>query len=405
MWRSRFQDAAGLDRGRRDLLRGAFALPLACAVQNEAGACAAGSDDRPSHGQSLRSGQIIRQRHPDNLEFPFSSLDGFLTSNEQFYVRNHFDVPELPVKTWRLKVEGEVAHPLSIGYDELRRMPSRTMPVLLECSGNGRVFLKPPQVGIRWELGAVSTALWTGVPLVDVLDKAGVKPTAVEVILEGADHGEFTEPNPKTPGAISYARSLPMAKARAPEVLLAHQMNGHDLPPRHGQPVRAVVAGWYGMASVKWLRRIIITDRPFQGYFQSFMYATWERHHGLPSLTPVSQIQVKAQIARPAPYEVVQRGSSYRMHGAAWAGESNVARVEVSADGGQTWAQSRLLGDPVRFAWRLWEYDWTTPERPGPRVIMARATDERSRSQPNERDTDRRDAVINHILPIEIELR
>ena len=157
------------------------------------------------------------------------------------------------------------------------------MPVLLECSGNGRVFLKPPQVGIRWELGAVSTALWTGVPLADVLDEAGVKPTAVEVILEGADHGEFTEPNPKTPGAISYARSLPMAKAKAPEVLLAYQMNGHDLPPRHGQPVRAVVAGWYGMASVKWLRRIIITDRPFHGYFQSFMYATWERQHGLPT--------------------------------------------------------------------------------------------------------------------------
>ena len=387
--------------GRRDLLRGAMALPFAQALGGRGAAL--GADD----GDLRPSGLISRQRHPDNLEFPFTTLDAdrFLTPNDQFYVRTHFEVPDLDAKTWGLKVEGEVEHPFEIGYDELRRMPSQTVTALLECSGNGRVFLEPPQVSIRWELGGVSTAEWKGVPLAAVLERAGIKANAVEVILEGADKGEFKEPDPKTPGVIPYARSLPLSKARAPEVLLAYEMNGKPLPPRHGHPVRAVVAGWYGMASVKWLKRVVVTDRPFDGYFQTFMYSIWGRRHGLPTLVPVTDIQVKAQVARPAPFEVVPKGTKYRMHGAAWAGESDVAKVEVSDDGGKTWAGAKLLGDPVRYAWRLWEHDWRTPDRAGRHVLMARATDSKGRVQPLERDKDRRDAVISHVLPIEVEVR
>ncbi|MFO0889855.1 MAG: molybdopterin-dependent oxidoreductase [Isosphaeraceae bacterium] len=203
---------------------------------------------------------------------------------------------------------------------------------------------------------------------------------------------------------IPYARSLPIAKAASPDVLLAHAMNGRPLPPRHGHPVRAVVAGWYGMASVKWLSRIVVTDRPFDGFFQTFMYTTWERRHGLPTLSPVSVIQVKAQIARPAPYELLPRQASYRMFGAAWAGEDHVSKVEVSDDGGKSWALATLLGEPVRFAWRFWEHGWRTPSEPGRHLLMARATDTRGRTQPLVRDPDRRDAVISHALPIEVEV-
>ena len=392
--------AIGSGLGRRDLLRGAVALPLVPALGGRAALAAGGDDRRPS-------GLISRQKAPENLEVPFSALDtrSPLTPNEQFYVRTHFEAPEIEAKSWKLAVEGEVEHPFELSYDQLRRMPSQTVAVLLECSGNGRVFREPPQVGIRWELGAVSTAEWKGVPLAAVLERAGVKPNAVEVILEGADKGEFKEPNPKTPGVIPYARSLPLAKAKAHEVLLAYEMNGEPLPSRHGHPVRAVVAGWYGMASVKWLRRVVVADRPFDGYFQTFMYTTWERRHGLPTLTPVTEIQVKAQVARPAPYEVVPKGAKYRMYGAAWAGESDVAKVEVSDDGGKTWAEARLLGEPVKYAWRFWEHAWRTPERPGRRIVMARATDSEGRVQPMERDHDRRDAVISHALPIEVEVR
>ncbi len=134
-------------------------------------------------------------------------------------------------------------------------------------------------------------------------------------------------------------------------------------------------------------------------------YAIWERRHGLPSLVPVTEIQVKAEIARPAPDELIPKGVPYRLHGAAWAGESQVTNVEVSDDGGATWAEATLLGEPVPFAWRFWEYDWTTPAQAGRRILMARATDERGRTQPMERDPYRRDAVISHVLPVEVEVR
>jgi DMSO/TMAO reductase YedYZ molybdopterin-dependent catalytic subunit len=361
--------------------------------------------NEPSRNR-LFPGMIARQRHPDNLEFPFSMLESFLTPNEQFYVRNHFPVPQLNAKTWRLRIEGSVNKPFEIGYDELRKMTGRTQTALLECSGNSRVLLRPPQLGIRWEQGAVSNAEWTGVPLAELLDRAGVRKNAAEVILEGADRGEYREPNPKTPGVIHYARSLSLAKARRPEVLLAYRMNGRDLPPAHGFPVRAVVPGWYGMASVKWLKRIIVTDRPFHGYFQTFMYTIWERRNELPDLVPVTELQIKAQIARPMLHEVVPTASKYRIFGAAWAGgEAEVAQVDVSTDGGQHWSAARLLQKPVRYAWRFWEYEWTTPRQPGPCTLMARATDSQKRVQPMERDDDRRDAVVSHVQPITVEVR
>jgi DMSO/TMAO reductase YedYZ molybdopterin-dependent catalytic subunit len=165
-----------------------------------------------------------------------------------------------------------------------------------------------------------------------------------------------------------------------------------------------VVPGWYGMASVKWLDHVVVADRPFQGFFQSFTYATWERPHGLPTLVPVTEGQVKAEIARPAPYEIIPAKSKYRVHGAAWAGESEVTKVEVSADGGKTWAAARLLDKAVPFSWRFWEYEWEVPGS-GRRVLMARATDARGRVQPMQRDPDRRDAVISHVLPTVVEVR
>lgn len=350
-------------------------------------------------------GVIRRQNNPDNLEFPFADLDGFLTPNEQFYVRTHFHVPKLDAKSWRLKIEGAVRKPLEIDLDELRKMPARTLTAVLECSGNNRIFLKPQQNGLRWELGGVSNAEWTGVRLADVLDKAGVENDAVEVIAEGADKGEFKPPHPPSPGTIAFARSLPLKKARRPEVMLAYKMNGKDLPAAHGAPVRLLVAGWYGMASVKWLQRLIVTKRPFHGYFQTFMYSLWDRSQGVPELVPASDIQVKAEIARPILKEVVPVQSTYRIFGAAWAGESTVAKVEVSSDGGKTWHEAKLSDEAVPFTWRRWEYQWRTPEEKGPCFLMARATDARGRSQPMQRDTDRRDGVINHVLPIEVELR
>jgi DMSO/TMAO reductase YedYZ molybdopterin-dependent catalytic subunit len=255
---------------------------------------------------------------------------------------------------------------------------------------------------VQWELGGVSTAAWTGVKLAALLQRAGVQRDAVDVVLEGADHGEPGN-EPKPPGGIHFARSMPLAKARSASVLLAYKMNGATLPALHGFPLRAVVGGWYGMASVKWLTRILVTDRPFHGYNQSIDYAIWERVSGVPSLTPITQIQVKAAIARPTSGERIPAQRQYRVHGAAWAGEADVARVELSVDGGTTWNQARLRGQAVPLCWRLWDFAWT-PHSAGKHTLMVRAADNHGNVQPMKRDPDRRNYMITHVQPCEVQV-
>ena len=159
-------------------------------------------------------------------------------------------------------------------------------------------------------------------------------------------------------------------------------MNGQDLPPEHGFPVRAIVPGWYAMASVKWLQRIIVIDRPFNGYYQTLDYAYWKRRGDGAELTPLSEMQVKAEIARPAEGETVSANTSVRVCGAAWTCDAEITKVEVSTDGGETWNDAKLLGDSNLNAWRLWEFNWQTPSQPGKQILIARATDSLGRTQP-----------------------
>lgn len=378
-------------------MKASMLLTAAAAYSLEEGAPALAQKDRARF-----PGLIIRQRQPENLEFPFDTLDTFLTPNDRFYVRSHFATPALDASSWRLRVEGAVDRPLEITYDDLRKMDARTQPATLECAGNARVFLAPAARGVQWELGAISTAEWTGVPLATILQRAGVKAGAIDVVLEGADSGEIKDP-PKPAGAIHFARSLPLAKALAPETLLAFKMNGAVLPVSNGFPVRAVVPGWYGVASVKWLTRIIVTDKPFHGHFQTVDYATFERHDGFPVRVPITEMQVKAAIARPVTHEVIAAGMPFTISGAAWGG-SPVRRVEVSVDGGTTWVQAALNDRSHAFSWRLWSYSWRSPAK-GRAVIMARATDVEGRVQPMQRDADRDNYLVSHVLPIEVEVR
>ena len=354
-------------------------------------------------GPALFPGLITREQAPLNLELPFPTLAGRVVPTNQFYVRNHFPIPAVEATSWQLILEGEVEQTLHIGYEELRSLPATTVMATLECAGNGRARLAPKAKGLLWEQGAVGNALWTGVPLSVLLARAGVLPTAVEIVFEGSDEGVIND-EPKAPGTIAYARSLPMAKATQPEVLVAYLMNGQPLTPEHGFPVRLVVPGWYGMASVKWLRKITVSALPYAGYWQTLEYAYWQRTHGLPTLAPVTEMLVKAEIARPALYEAVPAGQPYRVFGAAWAGESEVASVEVSTDGGQTWQAAHLLDEAVPFAWRLWEFAWTPPAAPGRHLLQARATDRAGRSQPTDHDPDRRNYMITKIASVEVQV-
>lgn len=343
---------------------------------------------------------IIREKEPANLEMPFGELEGFFTPNELFYIRSHFPVPAIDPKVWRLRIEGAVEQPLELSHDDLCGLPTATVPSTLECAGNGRVFLVPKVKGTQWELGAVGNAQWTGVSLGEILRRAGIKSGALEVILEGADGGTISEA-PKPAGKIHYARSVPLDKAMA-DVLLALEMNGEPLSPAHGFPLRAIVPGWYGMAAVKWLQRIVVTDRPYHGYYQTVDYAFWQRDDAGIGLVPITQMQVKASIARPGINEVIAADTNYKVAGAAWTADGAIVQVELSTDGGESWEEASLGGEPVRNCWQLWEWDWQTPTSPGRCVLMARATDSHGRTQPMERDLDRGTYEINHCLPIEV---
>jgi DMSO/TMAO reductase YedYZ molybdopterin-dependent catalytic subunit len=354
--------------------------------------------------EAPRPGLITRQSAPDNLEFPFATLQDWKTPNSQFFVRSHFHVPEIKADDWSLRVEGHVERPFTVGLNELQQMDQATHTVLLECAGNGRVFLQPLQPGLRWEQGGVSNADWTGTPVGALLERARVKSGAVEVIFEGDDRKALGQPGPPG-GEVPFSRSVSLQKAMDAHTLLAWQMNGEDLPPAHGYPVRAVIPGWYGMASIKWLRRIVVTDRPFDGYFQTFNYTTWTRpDHGLPSLTPVTEMDVKSQIARPMSHETIAAGKAYRIFGAAWAGEPEISKVEISVDGGKTWSPAALDQKSQPYAWRFFQFDWSSPAR-GDQTLMCRATDTRGRTQPMDRDADRRDAMITHVQPIAVHVR
>jgi DMSO/TMAO reductase YedYZ molybdopterin-dependent catalytic subunit len=381
---------------RRDFLRATGAGISALALGTGAISQAPGEAD--DHGL------ILRERAPENMESPFASLESFLTPNDKFYIRSHFAQARLDKAMWKLAVSGKVSRPLVLTYDDIVAMPSRTVPITLECAGNSRVYLAPTAKGVLWQHGAVSTAEWTGVPLSAVLERAGVLRGAVDVVLAGADTGELKDP-PKPTGPIHFARSVPLSKARQGEILLAYKMNGEPLTQAHGFPLRVIVPGWYGMAAVKWLSRIVVTDTPFQGHFQTIDYARWERIDGIPTRVPLGEVAVKSEIARPAMYERIAPGSRYRIHGAAWTGDSEIARVDVSTDGGKSWNPAKMLGNTVKHAWRLWENSWDVPAQPGRVTLMARATDSRGATQPMEREPDLEAYMIHHVLPVEVEVR
>src|SRR5215472_7739766 len=293
----------------------------------------------------LRDGRIVRGETPLNLEMPFETLDSFITPTESFYVRTHFPIPSIDRDAWWLRVEGAIENPFSINYEELLALESLTIPVTLECVGNNRNFLEPKAKGVQWGLGAVGTAEWTGFPLSILLDRAGVKPDACEVVLEGADGGDLEEAK-RPAGKMQFARSIPLAKARH-DVLMAYKMNGNELPPEHGFPLRAIVPGWYAVASIKWLRRIIVTDRPFTGYYQTMDYSYWQRRGDIGELAPLTEMQIKAEIAQPAMGEIVPANSNVRVHGAAWTSDAEIIKVQLSTDGGANWNEVSLIDKQI----------------------------------------------------------
>jgi DMSO/TMAO reductase YedYZ molybdopterin-dependent catalytic subunit len=327
--------------------------------------------------QAIEAGLVVHRAHPLNSETSIPALIGSVVMpNAHFYVRNHFQIPQLDPAVYRLSVSGAVDRCLSLGLRELRNMPSRTLVATLECAGNGRTLFDPPVPGEKWNLGAVSTAEWTGVPLVEVFDRAGVQSRAQEVIFRGADGGQVDG----CAGAIRFERSLGVADARQGGVLLAYAMNGESLPLQHGYPLRVIVPDWYAVASVKWLTEIELADRPFTGHYQTDKYQyEWPREGGIVR-EPVTLQRVRALITDPSPDQEVPRGE-LAVRGVAWSGAAPIARVEVSVNGDR-WQDARLSGERQRHRWQWWELI-TRTDAPGPLTVRARATDLAGRTQPD----------------------
>ena len=318
-----------------------------------------------------------------NREAPLAELaGGVLTPTARFYVRSHFAIPELDPSRWRLRVSGLVRRSLSLALSDILRMPSKALTVTLECAGNGRSFMQPRVAGEQWGYGAVSTAEWVGVPLTAALARAGMESSAAAIIFKGAD---------------GFERGLTLAEARDSEVLLVYAMNGEPLPFEHGFPVRLVVAGWYAVASVKWLTEIVVSDRPFQGHFQTEKYVyEWERD-GRPQTEPVRRQRVRALITEPALGARLAAGE-VPIRGYAWSGEAPIARVEVSLGAGR-WLPARLLGPADRYAWHPWELI-ARLHRPGAVTVRARAIDEAGNRQPEQVEWNRQGYGNNAIQEV-----
>ncbi len=315
----------------------------------------------------------VHQR-PFNAETPIRLLDRALTAPESYFVRSHFDVPVIDVEKFTLTLDGLVERSICLSLPEIKAMPNESITVTMECAGNGRTSLNPRPAGVAWGYGAASTARYTGVRLKHVLDLAGPG-RALEVVFTAADSGDVEGQH------VVYARSLPLAIARLPDTLIAWSMNDEPLTAVHGAPLRLVVPGWYGMASVKWLTRITLSAQQFTGHYQHSDYV-YLRQDGIPDGTPVTLMRVRSIIASPADGALLPLAPVV-LSGSAWSGEAAITRVEISDDDGRSWHQATLDRPTSERAATLWRWTWT-PRASGSFTLIARATDGAGRTQPLE---------------------
>ena len=318
---------------------------------------------------------IVRNDWPEHWETTVEALGrSFLTPERVFFVRSHFPVPRLDPGAHRIEVAGLVRTSQTYALDELRALPAAEAVHTLECAGNGRgLYHLASTSGTQWERGAVGTARWSGARLATLLERAGVQPEAKHVWLEAADAAPL-------PGAPRFLRSIPLEKAMK-DTLLAMTMNDRPLPVRHGAPLRAIVPGWYGMASTKWVTRVRVEATPSDNHFFVRGYRYTYPGEDPAQAAPVEEMRVKSLITRPlSGARVSATKGRLPVRGFAWAGPVGVRLVEVSTDSGKTWQPAGFREDSEPMAWRAWatQVDAT----PGSLTILARATDGNGVAQP-----------------------
>lgn len=313
-----------------------------------------------------------------NAETPLDALTTYLTPNDLFFVRSHW-IPMYPgLKSWSLAVDGEVSRPLELRLPDLKAMPRTTVTCVLQCAGNGRSLHRPAVAGVQWTYGAVGNARWTGVRVKDVLDRAGLKAGARHLHAVGSD-----KPPQNVP---PFHRSLELEKVLEDGVL-AFEMNGQPLPQPHGAPLRLIVPGWAGDHWMKWVVRLSPQAEPQKGFYMDTAYR-WPLRPGEPGVAlkpdemkPVTELLVKSNFTD-APRSA-RVGAPVTLRGIAFSGAPDIAQVDVSDDGGETWKSAALDPQHDPYAWRLWSFRFE-PKAPGKVTLLARATDSRNAVQPKE---------------------
>ena len=311
---------------------------------------------------------------PLNAETPVESLRSWITPGSVFFDRNQGEIPSEPIslEEWKLFINGEVKNQLQLTMDQILRMPKVTVANTIECSGNGRSLLKEKAGGNPWTIGGVGNAVYGGVWLREVLQKAWLKSSAKHVSFEGYDQ-------PLGSASIKFIRSIPIEKAMS-TTLLAYEMNGEPLPLKHGYPLRALALGWTGANCVKWLSKITVLDRPYEGFFMDKVYRVFQKGEDSESGEVVTGLKVKSIITQPLNDEELKPGTIVIL-GAAYAGESDIERVEVSLDNGKNWKEAQFIGPHEKFAWRQWQFIWEAGDK-GYYAIMSRAIDSQGHRQP-----------------------
>jgi sulfane dehydrogenase subunit SoxC len=333
-----------------------------------------------------------------NHSMPLEALRYAVTPVGLHYLLIHFDIPVVDSEDWALTVGGRVKHPLRLELTDLEARPAVTMPVTLECAGNGRARLSPRPLSQPWLVEAVGTAEWTGTRLAPLLEEAGLAEESGDVVFTGLDRG--------IQGDVEqhYERSLPLAECLRDEVLLAYAINGQPLPPQHGFPLRLIVPGWYGMAHVKWLRGITVLGEEFNGYQQATAYH-FRVADGDPGV-PVTRILPRALMVPPGIPDFMSRvrfvaPSRQVLTGRAWSGCAPITKVEVSVDGGHTWALAELGESVSTYAWRAWSYEWDAT-RPGDHELSVRATDGAGNTQPEAQSWNREGVQNNAVQRVRV---
>ena len=344
------------------------------------------------------SKMIARSSRPADLEMPLDGFQEWITPVDRFFVRCHTYFPErVNLSDWRLKIDGVVNQPLTLTMDDLKKLPRVELVGVLECAGNGRSFYQPRVAGTQWAFGSVGNGRWAGVRFRDVLQKAGLKESAKEILLDGSDSPLGTMPK--------FQRTVTVQKALDPDTLLAYEMNGQALPDEHGFPLRLIAPGWAGDSWVKWLRHIEVLDHEFEGFWMKTAYRH-PAHHVEPGaavdaseLVSVTDLNVKSVIATPGNW--VKPGR-VRISGTAWSNSSPVTKVDISVDAGNTWKPAKLGKDQSRYAWRLWELDWQAPA--GKHTLMARATNAAGQTQPLREEWNPSGYLWSVAQPVEVEV-